>query len=96
MPVFELESLEIADLVQYLQSLNGGRVSDTKAGLNKELVEKCKRLIQKHRCGACHELPSALRGEIQRKSIDGSSRWDAGCLNRASGKWAAWVLVAGP
>lgn len=82
MPVFKFNELQRADLLLYLRSLGNASVtqvakSDRPTG---EVLARGKRLIAEHRCGACHQLPTDLKAEVQHTPIGKSSDWEAGCL----------------
>ncbi len=83
MPVFELSLLEQLDLAAYLSKLGADTSQhDSMAGGD---AVRGMALIAAHRCGACHQLPSKLNAEVQRRSlaktrITPQSNWDAGCL----------------
>lgn len=86
MPVFELSLNEQLDLSAYLGSLGSQNSrNDTRASGDHGLGVQ---LVQKHRCGACHELPASLQSKIPKLPITPSSDWQAGCLTQPEPKRA--------
>ena len=84
MPIFELSMIERLDLQEYLMQLGDA----DSAGLKDEVWENVDQaeaadLIQKHRCGACHELPERFAVELQTIPLTANSDWDEGCLTAA-------------
>jgi len=83
MPTFELSLLERLDLSAYLASLGAADSrNDTRAAGD---IQRGVGLIERHRCGACHQLPASLvqhlsRSTLAKTRLTASSNWDAGCL----------------
>jgi len=92
MPVFALTPVERANLAAYLTTLHGEgppellriqRHQDAEAKAKpaeRERLELGRRLIAKHRCAACHELPRALATPpVKRRPLAVSAEWNPSC-----------------
>jgi hypothetical protein len=90
MPVFNLSPIQKADLGLYLRTLKTKETKDAghPAKLTKQNSDRGRQLIEKHRCGACHQLPNSLKSDIKRIVITKSSDWQAGCLVASDAKSA--------
>ncbi|MEK6238770.1 MAG: hypothetical protein N2C14_28990, partial [Planctomycetales bacterium] len=87
MPIFQLTKRETQSLAAYLKTLapSGKTVSPSDAQPLAKAdpvdLEMGKRLVAKHRCGACHELPKATDSFRPTKKIKwAAADWKASCL----------------
>lgn len=83
MPVFDLSLNERHDLNAYLSTLGAeDSRNDTKAWGDAQMGVG---LVQRHRCGTCHELPPQLVEQLPQArpliKLTNQSDWENGCLN---------------
>jgi mono/diheme cytochrome c family protein len=88
MPVFELSSDERKSLSLFLAT-QGAMDDDAADGSTKNsteaaVVERGRKLVQQHRCGACHELPGgpAEPPRVASVRLDSDADWSRSCAGR--------------
>lgn len=80
MPVFDLSKDERTSLSLFLAQQAKRSSPDSKAADSK-LASRGRELLEKHRCGACHELPGmpGRPAKIEKVKLDGRSDWSQSC-----------------
>ncbi|MEX0714692.1 MAG: c-type cytochrome, partial [Pirellulales bacterium] len=103
MPMFKLSDLERADLAAYLVTLksSGDRQAAGRSATNRTVAagepQVGRRLVERHRCGACHALPSEQGPRPGPSAVSPSkllAERGAGCLGgaEASGRHPGYHL----
>ncbi|HUE74822.1 MAG TPA: c-type cytochrome [Pirellulaceae bacterium] len=77
MPVFDLSKDERTSLSLFLAQQAQRSSPDSKAA-DPKLAGRGRELVEKHRCGACHELP-ARPAKVETVKLDGRMDWSRSC-----------------
>jgi glucose/arabinose dehydrogenase/mono/diheme cytochrome c family protein len=81
MPRFDLSLVERMDLAAYLASLGASPLEGESSASSAE-IQLGRELIGKHRCGACHQLPTELTEPVQKLKLALGANWPMGCLGQ--------------
>ncbi len=89
MPQASLSDLEREDIALYLATLGEPKPLENPVDklAARRSIERGKKLINEHRCVACHTVPKRLGTQpIEKLALNAASQWQAGCLGEPDAK----------